>query len=155
MPYKAGLKKGLKDNFANVKNFASTTSVTKTEGWEGYTLSLGATAPVAGGTFYAQANYLDSESSSKNNNFKTTYTYDYVEKGVVASLEDKDAYSLEKLEAKNWGIAVGYAYPFSKRTNVYTFASYNELKLTASYSGEHDSAKTKVTEFGIGLKHSF
>ena len=65
---------------------------------------------------------------------------------------------VEKAKAKNWGIAVGYSYPFSKRTYAYTFASYNELKTTVDIKNDTEnsgSAKTKNTEFGFGLVHKF
>ena len=51
------------------------------------------------------------------------------------------------------GIAAGYAYPFSKRTFVYTFAAYNQLKV--KFVDDADSEKTKQAEFGLGLVHSF
>ena len=139
--------------FDNIKDFTSTTSVTKDQGWKGYTASLGATAPVLGGTVYAQVNYLDAETNSA------------VEGEVSGSAKLNGATAatkfgpvegeMEKMEAKNWGIAVGYAYPFSKRTNIYTYASYNQLKLTATLYGESADVKNKVTEVGFGLKHSF
>ncbi len=148
------------DENEQCKDLAFKSTLKSTQGWEGYTLALGATAPVAGGTFYAQANYLDAD--LKNTGFKSTISG---KDGDGVEL-DADEYSevggIEKLDAKNWGIAVGYVYPFSKRTSVYTFASYSELKLKASgvtsdfvegkYSG---STKTKQTEVGFGLVHKF
>ncbi len=136
----------------DIKKFTSTTSVTKTQGWKGYTASLGATAPVLGGTVYAQVNYLDSETNAAD-----SYSVEasYYERGASEATKVTAKGDVEKLEAKNWGIALGYAYPFSKRTNVYTYASYNQLKLTAKDSGESVYVKNKVTEVGFGLKHSF
>ena len=129
------------------------TKVTGEQGWKGYTLALGATAPVFGGTALIQANYLDSETCD------TVY-------GTMTKTDNAGAHavnaSLDKLEAKSWGVAVGYAYPFSKRTSVYTFASYSELKFTGgnlAYNGaEHNAsatAKLKQTEVGFGLVHQF
>ena len=135
---------------ADLKEFTSTTTVAKDQGWKGYTAALGATAPVLGGTVYAQVNYLDAETHSE-------VVGEAKENWKGASAADKEGYevSADKLEAKNWGIALGYAYPFSKRTNVYTYASYNQLKLTAKADGESAYVKNKVTEVGFGLKHSF
>ena len=65
---------------------------------EGYRLALGATAPVAAGTFYAQVNYLDAE----NELYSTT-------------------------EYKGYGLFAGYDYPLSARTKVYAFAGYNDF----------------------------
>ncbi len=124
--------------------------LTSTNGWEGYTLSLGATAPVLGGTLYAQANYLDADLKK--------VVYGFTEDKTAAKPDYEDE-TLDKLEAKNWGVAVGYVYPFSKRTSVYSYASYSELKLkgTVSYEDGSESAqtKTKQTEVGFGLVHKF
>ena len=141
----------LKSSIENVKNFTSTTAVSKEQGWKGYTLALGATAPVLGGTVYAQANYLDAETNSGISG-KMTGTYEVGDEDHEYEFKG----TMEKLEAKNWGIAVGYAYPFSKRTSVYTYASYNQLKLTGTVDADtKGSLKNKVTEVGFGLKHSF
>ncbi len=131
------------------------TKVTGEQGWKGYTLSLGATAPLFGGTALIQANYLDSETCDK--------VYGTMTKSDADGDHEMKA-SLDKLEAKSWGVAVGYTYPFSKRTSVYTFASYSELKFTGgnlSYAGNAPernasaSAKLKQTEVGFGLVHQF
>ena len=119
------------------------------EGWKGYGINLGMTAPVLGGTVLAQASWMDSETESG-------YQYETIAKGAESTATaSKD--STNKLEAQNWGIALGYTYPFSKRTNVYTYVSYAELKLKTQEvaGGDKDTTKTKQTEFGIGLKHSF
>lgn len=58
---------------------------------------------------------------------------------------------------KRYGAAVGYSYPFSKRTYAYSFAAYSEgtLKVTSVVSGAVDKTKTKKGEFGLGLVHKF
>ena len=133
----------------DVKDPTFTSSLKKTEGWEGYTLALGVTAPVLGGTLYAQADYLDADTKNTEADYVATW------KVGTTTKTDKDSYSFEKFEAKNWGIAAGYVYPFSKRTSVYTYASYSELKLKGTDDGESASAKTKQTEVGLGLVHKF
>ena len=131
------------------------TKVTSEQGWKGYALSLGATAPLFGGTALIQANYLDSEACDKIEGAMTM---------ANGSVEvSKMEASLGNLEAKTWGVAVGYAYPLSKRTSVYTFASYSEKKLTGgdlsdianSEQGVSATAKLKQTEVGFGLVHQF
>lgn len=125
-------------------------AATSDKGWKGYGLSLGATAPVLGGTAYAQVSYLD----AKTNDGATAK---FNGTGDVAEAADLTAVEFEKAKAKNWGIALGYSYPFSKRTFAYTYASYNELKTTVDVKAVDASAtvKTKNTEFGLGLVHKF
>ncbi len=148
------------DEFEDCTDLAFKSTLKSTQGWEGYTLALGATAPVAGGVFYAQANYLDAD--LKNTGFKSQISGKDEDGDDLDAEENSAPGSFEKLDAKNWGIAVGYVYPFSKRTSVYTFASYSELKLKASgitIDGEKlegsASTKTKQTEVGFGLVHKF
>ena len=124
----------------------NTTKVLSDEGLEGYALTLGVTAPVAGGTVFAQANYTDGQTSSD----------------VVVKLTSGSSTPSVNVDADitRWGVAAGYSYPFSKRTYVYTYAAYNEGKadLTAKLAGKPDtsgSLKDKVGEFGLGLVHSF
>ena len=73
--------------------------ITKDEGLQGFDVSLGIAAPVCGGTLYAQASYLDSKSDSE--------------------VFGPDVRA-DKVKAKNWGIGLGYSYPFSKRAYAYT-----------------------------------
>ena len=110
------------------------------EGLEGYALTLGATAPVLGGTVYAQANYVDGETSADVTSTRAT-----ANKAVKTADFDR------------WGLSAAYSYPFSKRTMVYTFAAYSEgtLKVTGVVSGAVDKTKTKKGEFGLGLVHKF
>ena len=115
------------------------------EGFKGYALAFGATAPVLGGTALAQVNYTDGKTCAD----------------VTAEVElDGTPTAVDMSgEAKRWGLAVAYEYPLSKRTKVYTFAGYNEVKyevtakvVDASLTG---SSKEKTTEFGFGMVHKF
>ena len=120
-------------------------AVTKNgQGLEGYALSLGVTAPVVGGTVYAQANYIDGETSD------TVYSV-YTVANKVDTKYYKDG------DVKRWGFAAGYSYPLSKRTFAYTFASYSEgtLKVTGVNDKATVETKTKNGEFGLGLVHKF
>ena len=113
-------------------------------------MTLGATAPVMGGTFYAQASYLDSETEAD-----VSYEAANVKEGNEANRGAPAKGLTAGLDATNWGIALGYAYPFSKRTTVYTYASYNELKMEVSNAVTSQTEKTKQTEVGFGLVHKF
>ena len=104
------------------------------------------TAPVLGGTVYAQVNYLDAETHSE-------VVGEAKENWKGATAADKEGYevSADKLEAKNWGIALGYAYPFSKRTNVYGVVTYSKAEAKA----DDEKIKPSAVAAMIGLRHNF
>ena len=134
--------KGTKTTAEGTKYAADYFKTLSSKGWKGYGVNLGATAPVLGGTVLAQASYLDAKTHDG-------MTFEEADKDAAAGSQAKDSY--DEVKAKNWGIALGYTYAFSKRTNLYTYVSYNETKKTI----DDDSAKTKFTEYGLGIKHSF
>ena len=148
----ADVNEGTVTSVAGVKSYSKDyVAASADEGWKGYGISLGATAPVLGGTAYAQVSYLDAKTEN-GAAVKVNATGDVAAATALTTVE------VEKAKAKNWGIAVGYSYPFSKRTYAYTFASYNELKTTVDIKNDTEnsgSAKTKNTEFGFGLVHKF
>ena len=134
--------KGTKTTAANPKYAADYFKTLSSKGWKGYGVNLGATAPVLGGTVLAQASYLDAKTHDG-------MTFEKAAKDADADSQAEDSYDEVKVE--NWGIALGYTYAFSKRTNLYTYVSYTETKKTI----DDASAKTKFTEYGLGIKHSF
>ena len=134
--------KGTKTTAANTKYAADYFKTLSSKGWKGYGVNLGATAPVLGGTVLAQASYLDAKTHDG-------MTFEEADKDAAANSQVKDSY--DEVKAENWGIALGYTYAFSKRTNLYTYVSYTETKKTI----DDASAKTKFTEYGLGIKHSF
>ena len=91
----------------------------------GYGLVVGATAPVFGGTLKATAGWNDYEVNE-------------------VQFDKKD------VEGNNMMVGVGYEYPLSKRTLVYTAAGYAEkcVELDKKY-------KEKTTEAMVGLVHKF
>ena len=110
---------------------------TTDEGVTGYMFQLGMTAPVLGGTAYATVNYSDAESDLDK---AVTGTVNGVEKSIGSK------------DFTGFGVALGYTYNLSKRTYVYTYAGYNELKTETEGAADK---KDKNTEFGFGLVHSF
>lgn len=104
-------------------------SLVTDEGVTGYMIQLGMTAPVLGGTAYATVNYSDAE-SDLDKTVGTTGSQDFT----------------------GYGVALGYTYNLSKRTYVYTYAGYNELKTETEGAADK---KDKNTEFGFGLVHNF
>ena len=89
---------------------------------EGYGIVVGATAPLVGGTLKAQFGYND---------------YEDVKTGAT--------------EGNNFIAGVGYEYPLSKRTFLYTAAGYTQEK-TEKAGAE---TKTKTSEVMFGMVHSF
>ena len=97
---------------------------------DGYGIKLAAAAPVFGGTLQGLVGYMDAESAD------TTVT------------EDK--------EVSRYTVALTYDYPLSKRTKLYTAASYtkDDFKDNAVEDGSKD-AKPSNTAFMMGIAHYF
>lgn len=91
---------------------------------KGYGVVVGATAPVLGGNFKATVGYNDYES------IRTSEAYD----------------------GNNFMVGVGFEYPLSKRTLVYTAAGYNQFD-TDYANGDKD--KEKSSEVMFGMVHKF
>ncbi len=90
--------------------------------WEGWNLSFGNITPVAGGDLLLQVSYVS----------------------VKDKAEDSDA------KYSGYGFGAGYKYPLSKRTAVYTYGGYHQLKIK-----DDDTTKMKFGEVGLGLVHKF
>lgn len=105
-------------------------------GVTGYGLILGAITPVGSGSLFTSISYADYEASELS------------DKAV------KDEAGLEKADHKVYGVAVGYQYPLSKRTYVYTAASYTHQTSNAGHTWSKD-LDTDTTEVMAGLVHSF
>lgn len=96
-------------------------------GAKGYGVMLGAETPLGAGTLYTSVGYRDSENADEN----------------YGGQLDETAYQF----------AVGYTYPLSKRTYVYTAAGYTQEELDKG--GNTDEVKTKTTEVVAGIVHNF
>ena len=91
----------LVNSVGGLDKFTATTSTTDKKGnlgYEGWGISLGATAPAFGGTVIAGVSYRDAEEVQGDN------------------------------EYKRWEAALGYTYAFSKRTNAYAGVTYAQQK---------------------------
>lgn len=97
---------------------------------KGYGVMLGATAPVGAGTLYAVVGYNDYES-----------TVSFEEDG--------------KIEADTVQFGIGYQYPLSKRTYVYTAAGYTKASTDFKEGGKKYDLETKTTEVVAGIVHNF
>ena len=99
---------------------------------KGYGVMLGATAPLAGGTAFAMVGYNDFEAT-----------------------EDVQELGGGKAEFDTINFGIGYQYPLSKRTYVYTAAGYTKLSGELKTDGEKFDADTKTTEVVAGIVHNF
>ena len=96
-------------------------------GAKGYGVMLGAVTPLGSGSLYTSIGYRDSENADEN----------------YGGQLDETVYQ----------VAVGYTYPLSKRTYLYTAAGYTQEELDKG--GNTDTVKTKTTEVVAGIVHNF
>lgn len=95
---------------------------------DGYGVKLAAAAPVFGGTLQGMVGYMDAESS-----------------------DDKE---FGDLEVSRYTVALTYDYPLSKRTKLYTAASYTKNDFKDNNDSTND-AKPNNTAFMFGMAHYF
>lgn len=103
----------LVNSVGGLDKFTATTSTTDKKGnlgYEGWGISLGATAPAFGGTVIAGVSYRDAEEVQGDN------------------------------EYKRWEAALGYTYAFSKRTNAYAGVTYAQQKVEMKDKDQTPSA---------------
>ena len=103
----------LVNSVGGLDKFTATTSTTDMKGnlgYEGWGISLGATAPAFGGTVIAGVSYRDAEEVQGDN------------------------------EYKRWEAALGYTYAFSKRTNAYAGVTYAQQKAEKKDKNQTPSA---------------
>ena len=122
-------------DYANVENLPVVEYADVDFGVTGYGVMLGAITPIAGGNLYASLGYADYEASE-------------------LSAEDKLNPEIDKADYKVYGVGVGYQYPLSKRTYVYTAASYTQQTKNSGAANAKD-VDTKTTEVMMGLVHNF
>lgn len=96
-------------------------------GVKGYGVMLGAVTPLGAGTLYTSIGYRDSENADEK----------------IGGQLDETVYQ----------VGVGYTYPLSKRTYLYTAAGYTQEELDKG--GDTDTVKTKTTEVVAGIVHNF
>ncbi len=103
----------LVNSVGGLDKFTATTSTIDKKGnlgYEGWGISLGATAPAFGGTVIAGVSYRDAEEVQGDN------------------------------EYKRWEAALGYTYAFSKRTNAYAGVTYAQQKVEMKDKDQTPSA---------------
>lgn len=97
--------------------------------WDTWSVSLGATAPLFGGTLQAAVGYMDGSSDTAK---KSNVTVD--------------------MDITRWMVGLGYSYNLSKRTVVYGGAGYMQDKLD---QGDGKETKPNQTEVVFGMAHYF
>lgn len=99
--------------------------------WDTWSVSLGATAPLFGGTLQAAVGYMDGSSDTAKVSTDTAFDRDIT----------------------RWMVGLGYSYNLSKRTVVYGGAGYMQDKLDMD-DGKGDT-KPNQTEVVFGMAHYF
>ncbi len=103
-------------------------------GATGYGVILGALTPIGAGQLFTAVGYSDYEQSKL--------------------FADEKAENADKADTTSYGIGIGYQYPLSKRTYVYTAASWN--RETVNDGGVNDKdVDTDTTEVMAGIVHNF
>ena len=114
-------------NFSIENSSGKLTYGSESAGAKGYGVMLGAVTPLGSGSLYTSIGYRDSENADEN----------------YGGQLDETVYQ----------VAVGYTYPLSKRTYLYTAAGYTQEELDKG--GNTDTVKTKTTEVVAGIVHNF
>lgn len=107
------------------------TAATKPGRVTGYGLVLSADAPLAGG--------------------KAMFGVGYYDASAADSVTDGAANA--DFDLTRWVVSAGYNYDLSKRTNVYTIASYVQDKLDKDSATE--DVKPSATTLMVGIRHRF
>ena len=110
------------DNAANALDSFKVISDNGVTAVKGWGLEVSTKVPAFGGSFLATVGYRDAK-----------------------NVDDTD------VKFHRWNAAVGYSYPFSKRTNVYAAAGYAQEKA----KGGQDSRTPNTAQVGLGLVHKF
>ncbi len=120
---------GIIDNNAYELGTDFTTADLKITGWS---VLLGADAPLAGGKLMAAAAYMDGEQS------------DWEEDSGVG-----------EFDVTRWVVSLGYDYPLSKRTNVYGVMSYMDDEIEGKGTNSAYDWNPSAYTFMIGMRHKF
>lgn len=99
--------------------------------FDGYGITLGASAPVMGGTFHAMVGYMDAEAQKP-----------YADAGS------------EGADLTRYILGVGYEYPLSKRTLVYADTGYFKDEFDWNAKGWND-VEPEGYQAAVGLAHYF
>ena len=123
---------GITKDFGEDFSFAVGTDTTDADELfiEGYAVTLGVDAPVAGGKVMGAVGYMDAENASNSD-------------------------AVGDFDFTRWSVSVGYDYPLSKRTNVYAVGAYlnEEIEGQGALKGQEWNPQSYT--FMVGMRHKF
>jgi predicted porin len=111
----------------------SITGVTSGEKVKGFGVNLSVSAPLAGGTALAGVGYMKGKQAKS-----------------VTNKEPDDKFDINRFR-----VTVGYAYPFSKRTQVYAAVGYGKDEWKDKSSSHEGKDKFDYGTAMFGLRHDF
>lgn len=120
----------LKANYPTYSGNANIINESKIKGWS---LGLSGDIPLAGGNLLVGVGYLDADAADSVKISNPNWA---------------------DMELSRWVISAGYAYPLSKRTNVYGVVTYNRDSIDNAAAGK-TSADPTVYGALVGLRHQF
>jgi predicted porin len=123
----------LKGAEKNVWTYVDSYSDTKGYKVKGYGVNLSVSAPLAGGTALAGIGFLDGKQAKS-----------------VTNKNSDDKFDINRIRA-----TVGYAYPFSKRTQVYAAVGYGKDEVKDKSSSHKGKNKFDYGTAMFGLRHDF
>lgn len=120
----------LKANYPTYSGNANIINESKIKGWS---LGLSGDIPLAGGNLLVGVGYLDADAADSVKISNPNWA---------------------DMELSRWVISAGYAYPLSKRTNVYGVVTYNRDSIDNAAAAK-TSADPTVYGALVGLRHQF
>ena len=120
----------LKANYPTYSGNANIINESKIKGWS---LGLSGDIPLAGGNLLVGVGYLDADAADSVKISNPNWA---------------------DMELSRWVISAGYAYPLSKRTNVYGVVTYNRDSIDNA-AATKTSADPTVYGALVGLRHQF
>lgn len=120
----------LKANYPTYSGNANIINESKIKGWS---LGLSGDIPLAGGNLLVGVGYLDADAADSVKISNPNWA---------------------GMELSRWVISAGYAYPLSKRTNVYGVVTYNRDSIDNAAAAK-TSADPTVYGALVGLRHQF
>ena len=120
----------LKANYPTYSGNANIINKSKIKGWS---LGLSGDIPLAGGNLLVGVGYLDADAADSVKISNPNWA---------------------DMELSRWVISAGYAYPLSKRTNVYGVVTYNRDSIDNAAAAK-TSADPTVYGALVGLRHQF